>query len=267
MNRLWSLLFLLVPVLGVLLVVGAAANVVPLHQSWLPEQIGPRAAAVDGLFNLIHVIIGVVFALTGLVLAAALWKFGGGKAPARYVHSHLTLELFWTVIPAGILVFIALYQLPIWNQNKVDHPRTAITTEAGQSLQEPLLRVVARQFDWRFVYPGQDSLFDTGDDIVTFGEMMVPSGEPVVVELASEDVIHSFCINELRLKQDIVPGLAPRVWFEISRPGDWEIICTELCGWGHYRMTARIRARPEDEFDDWLRTRERDQFEYEADGD
>ncbi len=264
MSRYWSLLFFLVPILGLAIVVGASSQAGPMQGAWLPESIGPRTQSIDHLFGWIHVIMGVVFALTGMILAVALWRFGTDRS-ARYQRTNRVLEWLWTLIPAVVLVFLVFYQLPVWNANKVDHPRNRTLDEAGDPLETPMLRAVARQYDWRFVYPGDDELFDTGDDIVSFGEMAVPIDKMLVIELASEDVIHSFCVNELRLKQDIIPGMRPRVWFEIDRPGQWEIICTELCGWGHYRMKARLSAKTSDEFNDWLRQSEMEQFYHSTD--
>ena len=112
--------------------------------------------------------------------------------------------------------------------------------------------MVAYQFGWRFIYPGLDGVFDTRDDVISENLLVLPSHEEIVAELRSLDVIHSFAINKLRLKQDIVPGLSPRIWFMITQNGDWEINCMELCGWGHFRMSARLRTVSPKDFEDWL---------------
>ncbi len=256
MNRLWSLLFLAVPVLGIVIVLGASGVGGFVTDRWLPEAIGPRTTSVDGLFNLIHAIAGVVFFLTATILGVSLWCFSADRAgSARFWHGNVVLELLWTAIPAGVLVWLAFYQLPFWNLNKVDAPRMYFDPEQREeSLTPPIARVVARQFDWSFVYPGSDGEFDTIDDVVSSGVLVLPRDEMNVLELASEDVIHGFAINALRLKQDIVPGLASRVWFAVSGEGEWEIHCTELCGWGHYRMAAKLRVVSRVEYDQWLRS-------------
>ena len=96
------------------------------------------------------------------------------------------------------------------------------------------------------------AILDTRDDIISENLLVLPSDQEIVAELQSRDVIHSFSINKLRLKQDIVPGLAPRIWFKITQNGVWEINCMELCGWGHFRMSARLKTVPTNEFDAWL---------------
>lgn len=252
MERLWSLVFLAVPIMGVAIVLGAAYGI-GLKDAWLPPSIGPRTEGIDYLFNMITVILGVVFTGTGLVLAYCLFRFrAGNRQQASHRSGHLWLEFAWTAIPAAILIFLALYQLPYWRANKETHPMFLVGNEDDDDFIAPFARVVAFQYGWRFVYAGPDARFDTRDDLISENLLAIPTGNEVVLELVSEDVIHSFAINALRLKQDVVPGLSPRVWFTITEPGDWEINCMELCGWGHFRMIARLKAMPVSEFNDWI---------------
>lgn len=255
MDRFWSLLFLMVPVLGLAIVLGTVFDI-GFRDAWLPESIGPRTEGIDHLFNLIHAILAVVFAGTGLLLAFCLFRFrSSNRDKASYRNNIAWLEAVWTLTPAAILVFLAMYQLPYWQANKENHP--AFLEQGGDPsyVEDPAARVIAYQFGWRFVYPGRDGKFDTLDDLIIENELVLPTNEEIVLELRSEDVIHSFAINTLRLKQDIVPGLTPRVWFMITQPGDWEINCMELCGWGHFRMSAPLRTMPRSEYDSWLAAR------------
>ena len=82
--------------------------------------------------------------------------------------------------------------------------------------------------------------------------MVVPEKTDIVLQLESRDVIHSFFVADLRLKQDIVPGMLQFAWFNASRTGDLEILCTELCGWGHYKMNAKLRIVSQPEYEQWL---------------
>ena len=81
---------------------------------------------------------------------------------------------------------------------------------------------------------------------------MVPRGQDVVLQLESRDVIHSFCVPELRLKQDVVPGMSQFAWFNANQTGEVDILCTELCGWGHYKMKARLRIVEPNEFKEYV---------------
>ena len=80
----------------------------------------------------------------------------------------------------------------------------------------------------------------------------MPIGESIVLSIKSEDVLHSFFLPNLRVKQDVVPGMRQYVWFEATRTGTFDIVCAELCGWGHYKMKGRLTVESRDDFDTWL---------------
>ena len=250
MNRVWSLLFLLVPILGTLLIVWAIFGAWPLAGLWLPENVNEYGGVIDHLFNLILWITGVIFIGTGAILALTMWPAKGGSRRAAYVHGNHTLEIIWAVIPAGILVFLSIYQLNAWAENKMDRPVEVVDGE--ERLVPPSVRVVARQFDWDFFYPGPDGKFDTVDDFMVTGEVHVPKNQSVVFQIESSDVLHSFFVPSLRVKQDIVPGMKQFVWFEANKAGRYEIACTELCGWGHYKMGAVLEVQEEEDYAVWL---------------
>jgi cytochrome c oxidase subunit 2 len=138
-----------------------------------------------------------------------------------------------------------------------------------------MVEVLAKQFAWNFRYSGPDKRFgrtslgqmddaagnpfgldeadsDGKDDIVS-ATLRVPAGRPVNLALRSIDVIHSFFIRELRLKQDLVPGMQVPLHFQADVPGTYEVPCAELCGLGHHQMRTTIIVMPPDEFDDWKR--------------
>jgi len=110
--------------------------------------------------------------------------------------------------------------------------------------QKPMARVIAKQFGWEIYYPGADQVLGTADDLKVENELVVPVDQPVVLEMESRDVIHSFAIPGLRVKQDVVPGMLQPIWFQINRTGSFELICMELCGWGHYKMRGKVLAVP-----------------------
>ncbi|MBI5364423.1 MAG: cytochrome c oxidase subunit II [Planctomycetes bacterium] len=234
-----------------ILLLGAAAvwsfAAARAHGWWFPENVSVFGARIDALFDLNLWITGGVFVLVFALLA---WTVARGALPgrARPVHGDLRLELVWTLVPAAIFVGLAVAQLDEWRELKYAGARPHVAVTA---------RVVASQFDWHFVYPGPDRRFDTLDDLETTYELVVPAGEPVVLQLVSRDVIHSFFVPGLRLKQDVVPGMRPEVWFEVRGPADLELVCAELCGWGHYKMAGRVRVVPRAAFDAHLAALER----------
>ena len=114
------------------------------------------------------------------------------------------------------------------------------------------IQVYGKQFEWRLRYPGPDREFGTVDDVVGVAEMHVPVDRPVVVQLQSRDVLHSFWLPNARLKQDLVPGLTIRQWFEIYKTGKYPIVCAELCGQLHTTMKGRLVVETDEEFAAWL---------------
>ncbi len=249
MHRFWAILFSLVPVLGiglyVLAVVGKGSiGGFSLAGLWLPENANPYATTIDHLFDLVHIICGVVLGITTSVLAYVIWRYadhsGRKNEAAQYVTHNALLEWIWTVIPAAILVFLGFYQLQVWADNKMNRPLEIVD---GQSQAvEPMALVVGKQFGWDVYYPGPDGRLGTADDQRIENDLTVPVGQPVVLRVEAQDVLHSFAIPGLRVKQDVVPGMTQLVWFQVDKPGTYEILCMELCGWGHYKMRARMKA-------------------------
>ncbi len=254
MNRFWSILFFLVPVLAVLTFVMAAAGIAPLENCWMPGSFTVAGDTIDHLFNWIHYLAAVLLLGTGLTIGWILWRFDHRRnsgTKATYVHHNAKLEAIWSIVPGVILLFLAFYQLNSWDENKVNRPTIEVGSQ--QIPKPPLLMVKAKQFGWEFHYAGADGKIETQDDLYIENLMVAPAGEDVVIQLESRDVIHSFCVPELRLKQDIVPGMTQFAWFNSQRTGDIEIYCTELCGWGHYKMKADLRIVTRTEFDRWLK--------------
>ncbi len=208
----------------------------------LPEQASTYAGQIDGMFHLIMWITGVIFVIVEAVLLFFLWRYRHREGRvARYTHGNNRLEVIWTIVPALICVMLALLSRRIWTEIKEQMPHDAVE-----------IQVTGEQFAWNMRYPGADGKFDTADDIVTLNQLHFPVGKPIVVTLTSKDVIHSFFLPEFRVKQDAVPGMKTRIWFEGNRVGHWEIACAELCGLGHYRMKGFLTADTPEDYEKWL---------------
>jgi cytochrome c oxidase subunit II len=136
-----------------------------------------------------------------------------------------------------------------------------------------VVRVVAEQFAWNIQYPGPDGTFGrtrldlvrpenplgldisdpaAKDDVWTQNQLNLPVGRPVIVHLSSKDVIHSFGLPQMRVKQDAIPGIEQRLWFTPTKTGEWEIACSQLCGLGHYRMRGFYTIQTQADFNAWL---------------
>lgn len=219
----------------------AAAGALPL---WLrlPEGVSSYSGRIDGLFRLILWITGVIFVVVEFLLLLFLFRYRHREGRrARYTHGNNRVEVVWTIVPAVICVVLALLSRRSWAEIKQQMPREALPIE-----------ITAEQFAWNIRYPGPDGRFGTADDIVTLNQLHIPVGRAVVVTLRSKDVIHSFFLPEFRVKQDAVPGMSTRIWFDGQRAGHWEIACAELCGLGHYRMKGFITVESQEEYDKFL---------------
>jgi cytochrome c oxidase subunit 2 len=86
-------------------------------------------------------------------------------------------------------------------------------------------------------------------------QVHIPVNRPVVAYLTAEDVIHSFYVPEFRVRQDVVPGMVIKSWFEATVPGSYELGCSQLCGLGHYKMRAQVTVHTQADFDTWLQQR------------
>ncbi|MEX2027599.1 MAG: cytochrome c oxidase subunit II transmembrane domain-containing protein, partial [Pirellulaceae bacterium] len=150
MGRFWSLVFLMVPVLGVAVFVFAAADVWPMQGHWLPVNINEHGRVIDNLFMFILYLTGVIFIGTGVVLFWFLWKYDAAKnrEPIRYTHGSHTLEVVWSILPAATLLFIAIYQMNAWADAKMRRPMEPGPDGALVEVP-PLARVTGRQFEWR----------------------------------------------------------------------------------------------------------------------
>ena len=152
---------------------------------------------------------------------------------------------------------------PVWlaYKNEVPDPSKALH-----------VRMVAEQFAWNFQYPGKDGKFGKTDvsqisgdnplgidpedpagkdDLVTVNNLHIPVHRPVIVDISSKDVIHSFNVPVLRVKQDTIPGQQIPVWFEATQAGHFELACAQLCGLGHYRMRGDVLIETPEEFAKW----------------
>jgi cytochrome c oxidase subunit 2 len=171
------------------------------------------------------------------------------------------LEITVAIIEAVILI---AFSIPIWAKRVNAFP---------PEKDSVVVKVVAQQFSWNFHYAGPDGKFgntqpqyvndqsnpvglDSNDphamDDITTRVMVLPVQKPAIVHLTSKDVIHSFGVPLLRVKHDMIPGMSIPLWFIPKETGQFEIVCSQLCGVGHARMKGVIQVKTQEEFDTWL---------------
>ncbi|MFO0910533.1 MAG: cytochrome c oxidase subunit II [Isosphaeraceae bacterium] len=254
--RYWSILFALAAVFAI----GAFVYAPFSPDWWLPNapqsawQVGQAGEQyhtvsssgrdIDSLFLIILWITGITFVGTQIALVWVAWRYVDGPGRiATYFHGSQRLEVVWTIIPAAILVFIALYQMGTWANIKF---------RSAMPKVQPLAEVTARQFQWVIRYAGPDGKLRTSDDLFAVNDLHFVRGKTALIQLRSSDVLHSFFLPQMRIKQDAVPGLTIPVWFDCDRSGSYELVCAELCGWGHYKMRGKVTVHEtQSEFDEW----------------
>jgi cytochrome c oxidase subunit 2 len=209
------------------------------------------------------VITGIIFFLAQVALGYVIMRFRDNGGRASYSHGNNKMEALWTSATAVLFIGLVLMGTKIWASVHFEEaPADAIPIE-----------VLGKQFAWSFRYPGPDGKFGhtdlklindangnpfglddkdpaAKDDIVS-GSLKVPAGKPIKLILHSRDVIHNFFVRELRLKQDIVPGMEIPFHFQADVIGTYEIPCSELCGLGHHQMRSTLQVLSQADFDKW----------------
>lgn len=241
-----------------------------IRRWWLPEAISAHARNWDAQFGLTMWVVGGVFLAAQLALGWVILRFrststSAGAASGAEAAVNNKLELVWTSAAAVVFVGLSALSTSIWAGVHLDRaPANALKIEA-----------VAKQFAWNFRYAGADGKFgrtkpelisdangnpfgldDTDPasrDDITVAQLRVPAGAPVVLSLQSRDVIHNFFVRELRIKQDLVPGMVIPFHFTAEKPGAYEVACSELCGLGHHQMRTQLVVLGKEEFARWQR--------------
>lgn len=219
--------------------------------SWLlPESFSTFGPEVDYLYYVILVVTGVIFVVTeGLLIYFVIRYRRREGRKATYIHGSTKAEIIWTTLPFIACIALALISVPSWNTMK--NP-DSVPADALDYI------VSAKQFEWTVTYAGQDGVTGTADDISTINIMHIPVDRAVNITLRSEDVLHSFFLPEMRVKQDAVPGMDITVWFEATAAGAYPIGCAELCGNLHTTMGGTLNVYEAADFDAWVASRSAD---------
>jgi len=249
-----------------------------LNYLGLPVQASTHAAEIDQMISLVHWLMAILFVGWGIFFLFVLVRFRSGANPrASYTGAKgkisKGLEVAVAVVEVILLVF---YAIPAWAKRVKAFPAEN---------EAVVVKVVGEQFAWNVQYPGPDGKFGrtdvklvaadnplgldrtdpaAKDDVTTINQLNLPVDRPVLIHLSSKDVIHSFSLYEMRVKQDVIPGMTIPVWFIPNRVGnyeiacsqlcglDYEIACSQLCGLGHFRMRGFVTIQTADEYQKWM---------------
>lgn len=236
---------------------------------FLPIAGSAHAPMLDAVLRDVHWHMLAIFVVWLIVFAYALIRFRAKANPEPRQHG---VRGWWPAILIGAVVLgdaviLGFQALPAWSA-RVAPPADPAPLE---------VRVIAERFAWNIHYPGPDQIFGRTDatlisatnplgidrtdsaaldDIGVVNVLTLPVNQTVVVQLTSRDVVHSFTLPEMRVKQDATPGLVSRLWFTPTMKGGWQIVCSQLCGLGHYRMHGEYKVLSHEEWLDWLKSEE-----------
>ena len=217
-------------IFGVALLCGylVAANV-----NLLPEVASTRGDLMQQLFNFLLGAATVVFVLVEGLLVYSVIRFrrrSGDEGQGAAIHGNTALEVFWTAIPALLVVVIAVYSF-------------RVLSESEAAAEEPMIvEVIGRQFAWEFRYP------ELG---LVSSDLHLPVAEPVRFEITSDDVIHSFWVPNFLAKRDATPGQISEFSVTPNEVGIYPVRCAELCGPGHAAMVSQVIVESPEEFQAW----------------
>jgi cytochrome c oxidase subunit 2 len=207
---------------------------------WFPVRASKQAGNTDRLYHVLVIASIPIFVLVTTAILYCAWQFhmkpGEELKDGAPIHGNTRLEVFWTAMPAVLLLGLVAYSFVVLHDNE--------KKPAG----EMLIGVSAQQFAWSFQYPPSV----THGRPVESTELYLPEGRPVKFQLHSKDVIHAFWIPAFRLQQDVVPGITASYRATPDRLGTYPIVCNLLCGLGHSLMRTAVHVVSAAQFQAWL---------------
>ncbi len=216
---------------------------------WFPKNISADGDRIDNLVIFSFWVTGTFFAI--VVLALILFPLFYRSRPghkAFYTHGTGLFERIVTFALAATV--FGVIDLNVIHRSNEDYD--VLYGKQYDRAQALRVEVQGRQFEWRIRYSIDNKTFGTVQDITTLNQLHIPVNRPVFVQVTSGDVIHSFYLPNLRIRQDAMPGLVTQVAFEAKEKGQFTLACSELCGLGHYRMKGYLTVEDEADFDKFL---------------
>jgi cytochrome c oxidase subunit 2 len=224
------------------LVATAAGIVLSYVIEWFPVAASSQAHETDTLYHVLVIASVPIFVLVAGTVVYCVWAFrmrpGQELEDGPPIHGHTGLEVFWTAVPAALVVGLVAYSFVVLHANE-SKPAADRQIEVG---------VTARQFEWSFQYP--PSL--TGGKAVSSYQLYLPEGDSVLFKIHALDVIHGFWVPAFRVQIDAVPGITTTLRVNTDRPGTYPLVCSVLCGAGHSLMRATVHVLQPAAFRAWL---------------
>jgi cytochrome c oxidase subunit II len=212
--------------IAAIIVLTVVTSVIMLIPNWNGAQDSTAAPKIDDLLDVMIVLSSFVFSIVMVMMGYSVWRWRvkpGDEGDGAPIHGNTRLEITWTVIPTVIVLFGAIYSWITLSDIEAHDPNRMVVD------------VYSQQYEWHFDYP------ETG---TTSRELHVPVDRQIEFRMHALDVIHSFWVPEWRIKKDNVPGITTRAYITPTKTGDFTLVCTELCGFGHSTMRAPVVVEP-----------------------
>ncbi|MEN3371340.1 MAG: cytochrome c oxidase subunit [Verrucomicrobiota bacterium] len=235
----------------------------------LPPNASEHGFQIDHIIEFSHWFMAALFVGWSAFFVYVLLRFRKGRHPVadhEGVKSGISTHLEFAVVLIEAVLLVG-FAIPLWAKRVNQFP---------QDKDAIIVHAIGQQFNWSFHMPGPDGVFgrrDVGlvtasnglgldasdpaakDDLIFLGELHVPKDRPVIIELSSKDVIHNFALPHMRMAQDAIPGQLIPMWFKPIKTGSFEVVCGQLCGYGHYSMKGSLVVDEPAEYQAWLKER------------
>jgi cytochrome c oxidase subunit 2 len=211
---------------------------------WFPLRASEQARRTDTLYHVLVIASIPIFVLVTTVILYCVWQFrmkpGEELKDGPPIHGNTRLEVFWTALPAVLLLGMVGYSFVVLHDNE------------AQPAREIRIGVTGQQFAWTYQYPPSV----TGGAPVNSYQLYIPKGQSVKFELHAKDVIHAFWIPAFRVQEDVVPGITTAYRVTATRLGTYPVVCNLLCGLGHSLMRSRVHVVERAQFQTWLKSQQ-----------
>jgi cytochrome c oxidase subunit 2 len=215
-------------------IAGIAGLVVGMVNPFMSQAASTQGVLIDALFGITLGLATAVFVIVQGFLLYSIIRFGrepGDETDAVPIRGNTRLEIFWTAVPAIVILFVGLLSYRVLAD--IERPNADQLT----------VEVTAQQYAWQYYYPEQD---------ITTNELHIPQNRQVHLKLRSKDVIHSFWVPAFRIKKDVMPDRLTETYITGSELGTYPVVCTELCGAGHAVMRSQVVVESDANFQSWL---------------
>lgn len=216
----------------------------------LPEDISLNGWRIDRVIKYLDLVITIAF---GLVLAALIYFIFRYRARAGHTAVYDRGDKPVNILITACLGLLVFFSIDAVIEKMSFHDLKEVFWNFPKGKDVLKVEIMPQQFAWNIRYAGDDGEFATADDIVApLNHLRVPLDTAVVVQMTPYDVVHSFYIANLRIKQDAVPGTITTFWFQATKQGVYEIACSALCGMGHTNMRGFLTVESKEGFEQWL---------------